>query len=313
MTGIVLLVCCGWTLLRCLFVQAYENLALHQTAWQSSTLRSDNGAERAVDGQYTDQAWNGGQCAASDYGEQTTAEWRVDLGAVRSIHHIFIQYMTHNGVWDEDNLFTGYFLGFSVYFSNTTNKEDGVLCFRDTNYTRATIPNPVNITCPYHGRYVIYYNNRTHPPYSEGYSSYAYNVLCEVEVYGCPSPGYYDENCSLECPQNCQDGYCDIVDGTCFGCLHRYIGPRCTKDCPSGLYGSNCSQNCSMTCGDPGECDMRTGHCNGGCQVGLTGAMCETGYHLTINNTHENFYIMKPSYISTINDNSLYNNFMAYT
>ena len=84
-------------------------------------------------------------------------------------------------------------------------------------------------------------------------------------------------------------------------------------DCQEGLYGRNCLQNCSMTCGDPGECDMRTGHCNGGCQVGWTGAMCETGYHLTINNTHENFYIMKPSYISTINDNSLYNNFMAYT
>ena len=31
-----------------------------------------------------------------------------------------------------------------------------------------------------------------------------------------------------------------------------------------------------------------TGHCNGGCQVGWTGAMCETGYHLTINNTHDN-------------------------
>ncbi|XP_078328062.1 uncharacterized protein LOC111112519 [Crassostrea virginica] len=213
----------GWTGAMC----ETENLALHQPAWQSSTWRFYTGAERAVDGQYTDLAWYGRQCAVSD-DYRTTAEWRVDLGGVRSIHHIVIQHATDNRVW------------------------------------------------------------------------------------GCSSPGYYGENCSLECPQNCQNGYCDIVEGTCFGCSHQYIGPTC-EDCPSGLYGSNCSQNCSMTCGDPGECDMRTGHCNGGCQVGWTGAMCEKGYHLTINNTHEIFYIMKPLYISTVNDNSLYNNFMAYT
>ncbi|XP_078330357.1 uncharacterized protein LOC111113842 [Crassostrea virginica] len=271
MAGMVLLVCCSWAVLLCLSVQAYENLALHQPAWQSSTYMSDSGAERAVDGLYTDLG-GGGQCAASVGGQ--TAEWRVDLGGVRSIHHIVIQYLTDNIVWDENHPYTQLFLGFSVYISNTTNKEDGVLCFRDTNYTRATIPNPVNITCPYHGRYVIYYNNRTHPPYPGYYSEYTGNGLCEVEVYGCPSPGYYGENCSLECPQNCQDGYCDIVEGTCFGCAHRYIGHIC-QECPEGLYGRNCSQNCSMTCGDPGDCDIMTGHCNGGCQVGWTGAKCE--------------------------------------
>ena len=51
-----------------------------------------------MDGQYTDLMYDGGQCAASDYGEQT-AEWRVDLGGVRSIHHIVIQYIRDNEVW----------------------------------------------------------------------------------------------------------------------------------------------------------------------------------------------------------------------
>ena len=84
----------------------------------------------------------------------------------------------------ENNSQTSYFLGFSVYISNKTNKEDGVLCFRDTNYTKATIPNPVYIICPYHGRYVIYYNNRTNPSYPAGYSGFAYIEICELEVYG---------------------------------------------------------------------------------------------------------------------------------
>ena len=70
-----------------------ENLALHKPAWQSNTYLSGyTGAELAVDGMYTNLSRGGGQCAVSRYGE--TAEWRVDLGGVKSIHHVLIQYVT---------------------------------------------------------------------------------------------------------------------------------------------------------------------------------------------------------------------------
>ena len=48
-------------------------------------------------------------------------------------------------------------------------------------------------------------------------------------------------------------------------------------ECFIGLYGSNCLQNCSMTCGIPGNCDRITGYCHGGCQRGSTGVRCDEG------------------------------------
>ena len=74
-----------------------ENLAFNKPTWQSSTLRFDTRAARAVDGQYTDLRWRAGQCAAS-YGGQR-AEWRVDLGGVKNIHHVFLRYATYNDLW----------------------------------------------------------------------------------------------------------------------------------------------------------------------------------------------------------------------
>lgn len=76
-----------------------ENLALNKLTWQSNPSGSYGTANRAVDGLKSDLTLFGGQCAASEFPGYRTAEWRVDLGKITSIHHISIQYLTENLPW----------------------------------------------------------------------------------------------------------------------------------------------------------------------------------------------------------------------
>lgn len=83
------------------------------------------------------------------------------------------------------NDLTRHFLGFSIYVSNTTDKLQGTLCFKDVNFTLDTIPAVVTVICPVHGQYVIYYNERlAEKSYPENYLYSVGNNVCEVEVYG---------------------------------------------------------------------------------------------------------------------------------
>lgn len=83
------------------------------------------------------------------------------------------------------NFNTDFFLGFSLYVSNTTDKLQGVLCFKDNIFNKSTIPAVFTTRCPIHGQYVIYYNERlSNVSYPVDYSLLAQCNLCEVEVYG---------------------------------------------------------------------------------------------------------------------------------
>lgn len=85
---------------------------------------------------------------------------------------------------DETNGHLRRLLGFSVYVSNTTDKEDGSICFYDNEfYTPFTIPEIPTINCTMPGIYVIFYNERKQgqPSY---YDPEAFVELCEFEVYG---------------------------------------------------------------------------------------------------------------------------------
>lgn len=72
--------------------------------------------------------------------------------------------------------------GFSLYVSNTTSKEQGHFCYKDQSGGTPAVKQ--NISCSINGRYVIYYNERSRDHNSSFLSQYAFNELCEVEVYG---------------------------------------------------------------------------------------------------------------------------------
>lgn len=104
------------------------------------------------------------------------------------LNHYSIQYsyyQNYNLQLGRRNGFTKRFLGFSLYVSNTTNISDGTLCYKDTSFTTDTIPAIFNTTCHTYGQYVICYNERLSvSTYPEGYSLYAWNEICEMEVFG---------------------------------------------------------------------------------------------------------------------------------
>uniref|UniRef100_K1QUK5 Scavenger receptor class F member 2 n=1 Tax=Magallana gigas TaxID=29159 RepID=K1QUK5_MAGGI len=188
-------------------------------------------ASNAVDGLKTDLSFAGRQCTQSE-NFVYEAEWRVDLGAVLGIHHITIYYRTDNVKWGPNHGYVGRFLGFSVYVSNTTIKEDGDQCFQDNQiYTKDTIPAVLTLNCTHHGRYVIYYNKRTLSSNPPDYSQFAYNELCEFEVYECRNKKH-GAGCSENCGHCLNGEQCNHVNGTCHnGCEAGYYKPRCKKAC----------------------------------------------------------------------------------
>nr|XP_034318570.1 multiple epidermal growth factor-like domains protein 10 [Crassostrea gigas] len=162
-------------------------------------------------------------------------------------------------------------LGFSVYVSNTTDRSQGTLCFKDNNFTINTMHSVFTTNCSVHGQYVIYYNERLPGVvYPDGYGIYVWIALCEVEVYGCPVTGCYGSNNTFPCPDvNCQ--YCHIETGTCQGCIPGYQGHHCELACPRGYFGNECSEKCNKTCSG---CNNVNGVCDSGCIPGWKGYHC---------------------------------------
>ncbi|XP_062605201.1 multiple epidermal growth factor-like domains protein 11 [Saccostrea cucullata] len=103
----------------------------------------------------------------------------------------------------------------------------------------------------------------------------SYTELCEVIVLGCEDVRFYGINCDLQCPENCQDNTCHIVNGTCFSCKPGWRGGFCNKECPSWSYGLDCKYQCSGHCLNELPCNHVTGECPEKCAAGWTGTFCE--------------------------------------
>lgn len=76
-----------------------ENLAYRRPVFELHpwpTTDMDYGSQNVVDGLYFDRSAAGGQCSISADNNYKEALLRIDLGAVFSISHIRIYFMTEN-------------------------------------------------------------------------------------------------------------------------------------------------------------------------------------------------------------------------
>ncbi|XP_062573664.1 platelet endothelial aggregation receptor 1-like isoform X2 [Saccostrea cucullata] len=203
----------------------------------------------------------------SNWSNQTW--WYVDLGGIYNVYKVNIIFRLYEPRRELSQ--RGRFAGFSLYLSNSTNIDEGLLCYKDGPDLP---PLDINVTCSGHARYVFYYNERLPGvKYPEGYQMLSYTELCEVIVLGCRS-GVYGENCNLQCSENCFGEMCDIVNGTCYSCKPGWKENFCGQECTSGTYGVDCKYQCSGHCLNGLPCNHVTGKCPDKCAAGWTGNFC---------------------------------------
>ncbi|XP_062619897.1 protein draper-like [Saccostrea cucullata] len=250
---------------------AYDNLSEGRSCIQSSTWTCVPSchlyaANNAVDGDMNTCMRS--KPIGSSFPDKTVW-WRVDLGDIKSIYSIRIQFRDYGKQYYHRQ--RGRLGGFSLYISNTTEIQWSNICYR--NGPELPPLDFINI-CTIYGRYVTFYNERNGTTYPTGYeTSIVLTELCEVIVTGCHKDGFYGQNCDLTCPLHCQDRRCHITNGTCLGCTAGWIGEFCNKTCNEGWYGDKCSRHCSFNC-QRGVCHNVHGECSYGCKPGWKGSNC---------------------------------------
>lgn len=82
-----------------------------------------------------------------------------------------------------DNYYIPSFRGTSVYLSNTTNRLDGTLCYKDNNFTLDTLPVNISMPCRLNGQIIILYSEeRQSVKYPD--VDYKASPSCDILVNG---------------------------------------------------------------------------------------------------------------------------------
>ncbi|XP_062600475.1 uncharacterized protein LOC134262101, partial [Saccostrea cucullata] len=251
----------------------YDNLSESKNSMQSSTWACSPtncqmyAANNAVDGDIN-------TCVRTSMIGTTSVDktvwWRVDLGDIKSIYSIRIQFKDYGQQFH--NRQRGRLAGFSLYVSNTSEINNSYLCY----HNGPELPPLDNINiCTMHGRYVTFYNERNETSYPVGFENTIITELCEVNVMGCENDGFYGQNCDLTCPLHCQEGRCHIINGTCLGCAAGWIGDFCNQTCMVGYYGMECKAKCTGHCLGGASCNHISGKCEHGCEEGWMTPTCD--------------------------------------
>ncbi|CAL1544495.1 unnamed protein product, partial [Lymnaea stagnalis] len=248
----------GIKTLCAVYVSGGRNVALKQTAWQSSTSASENAvASRAVDGKWLGQ-FQDNSCTHTDINDKTPV-LKLTLSQPANINRFEI--LNRNDCCQRR----------LMYFSFETRsaKNDSVHVYRDAadapqnSYTIVSIDPKEPVTT-----FTVAAHNE--------WQGYVVLTLCEVELYGdsaCP-PGKYGLECNETCNCAIKDDECFVSTGTCaLGCAAGYYGDGCKQACPPHFWGVNCLSRCSERCSGS-TCDSVTGRCVSGCQLGYKAPDC---------------------------------------
>uniref|UniRef100_A0A8W8P351 EGF-like domain-containing protein n=1 Tax=Magallana gigas TaxID=29159 RepID=A0A8W8P351_MAGGI len=260
-----------------LFYEArtYENIALHKPAWQQH-IAIGMGADRAVDGRfviyYNDRTHRPFPEGYSDYAVFTLCEVEVYGCPDVSYYGDNCSTPCHQNCLDgRCDIVDGTCLGCVPGYTGSIGIYPPRKRIRFTDNVALNKPAWLQHQHPKYPQ--------TQLPLPDGYSVSAESDLCEVEVYGCSKSRHFGDNCSTPCRQNCLEGRCDVVDGTCLGCIPGYTGPTCNTACGNNTYGPNCAMtcgNCSYFYGE--QCHHVTGFCPRECISGFKGARCDEAF-----------------------------------